>query len=79
MLDLQCPRAIRVRWAIIKYKTDPDIKEVIRLYVYALCLILILTMTLHLHRGRWCPMPCTPSGIFVTTRKYLSPEQYVAC
>ena len=63
--------SVRVIQAVLKYKTDADNKEVIRLDVYSLCLPLPLTMTLHLHRGRWWPILFTPYSKFVTTRKDL--------
>ena len=58
--------AIHVSYTVLKYKTDADIKEVIRLDIFTK-LNLLLTKTLHLHSGRWWPIVCTP----VIQPKYL--------
>ena len=79
-------RQMKYALSRIFYKqTVGAIKEVIRLYIQNKLhllltkLPLLLTMELHLHSGRWWPIVCSPSGSFVTTRKDVFSEHYVAC
>ena len=53
--------AVRFSCAVLKFKTDADIKKVITLYVFPK-LPLLFTMTLHLHHGSWRPIICPPYG-----------------
>ena len=69
---------VYVRYAILKLKTDADIKEVIY-QVYLLCLPLLINMTQKLHCARWWPILCPHSRSFFTTRKDISPQQYTVC
>ena len=54
-----------------KIKTDSDIKEVIRLYVFPRLTFILLTTNPYLHCGRWRTIVYPPSGSFVTTLMYV--------
>ena len=70
---------VRVRLAVLNnIKTILILKRLLE-FMYSIGLTLLLTMALHLHHGRWCPIVCHPSGIVVTTIKYVFLQQYVVC
>ena len=53
--------AVRIIYAVLKYKTDADIKGVIALDVYYICLTLIFTICLPLHHPIKPPPPPPPN------------------